>query len=62
MWPLYAGVAAYAVNMFATHGYHVFSPFKLVFACKPQDWLNLAFPPLEQSITIHYKESTRQNT
>ena len=47
MWPLYVDVAAYAVNTFAAPAILGFSPFELVFVCKPPDVLNLALPLLE---------------
>ena len=36
-WPLYASVAAYAMNTFVSRALNGFSPFELVFARKPRD-------------------------
>lgn len=41
MWPLYASVAAYAMNNSASEALAGISPYKLVFLQKPPDLLNL---------------------
>ena len=50
---LYADVAAYGVNTFASPALSDLSPFESVFVHKPPDLLNLAFPPLEQFSSLH---------
>ena len=35
------------------NNYQIFRPFKLVFVGMPPDWLNLAFPQLEQFVNAH---------
>ena len=47
-WPLYASVAAYAMNTFASKALQGFSPFELVFARKPRDLTSIQFKPLSE--------------
>ena len=47
-WPLYASVAAYAMNTFASKALQGLSPFELVFACKPRDLTAIQFKPLSE--------------
>ena len=47
-WPLYASVAAYAMNTFASKTLQGFSPFELVFARKPRDLMSVQFKPLSE--------------
>ena len=47
-WPLYASVAAYAMNTFASEALQGFSPFELVFARKPRDLTSVQFKPLSE--------------
>ena len=47
-WPLYASVAAYAMNTFASKALQGFSPFELVFARKPRDLMSVQFKPLSE--------------
>ena len=46
MWPLYASVAAYTMNTFASKALQGFTPFELVFARKPHDLSPIQFQPL----------------
>ena len=57
-WPLYASVAAYAMNTFASKALQGFTPFELVFARKPRDLSPIQFKPLaEYPIKLrHYVE------
>ncbi len=55
MWPLYAGISAFAMNTFASAALNGLSPFELVFARKPPDLTNLTFPPIE-GIPITHRE------
>ena len=48
MWQLYAAFAAYTMNTLVPPALSWFSPFELIFVCKPPDLLNLAFLPLQQ--------------
>ena len=48
MWPLYASVAAYAMNTFASEALAGISPYELVFLRKPPDLLNLTMPDFTQ--------------
>ena len=45
-WPLYASVAAYAMNTFASKALQGFTPFELVFVRKPRDLSSVQFKPL----------------
>ena len=45
-WPLYASVAAYAMNTFASKALQGLTPFELVFARKPRDLSSVQFKPL----------------
>ena len=47
-WPLYASVAAYAMNTFASKALQSFSPFELVFARKLRDLTSVQFKPLSE--------------
>ena len=47
-WPLYASVAAYAMNTFASKALQGFSPFELVFVRKPCDLTSVQFKPLSE--------------
>ena len=47
-WPLYASVAAYAMNTFASKALQSLSPFELVFARKPRDLTAVQFKPLSE--------------
>ena len=47
-WPLYASVAAYAMNTFVFKALQGFTPFKLVFAQKPCDLSSVQFKPLAE--------------
>ena len=45
-WPLYASVAAYAMNTFASKALQGLTPFELVFVRKPRDLSSVQFKPL----------------
>ena len=47
-WPLYASVAAYAMNTFASKALQGLTPFELVFARKPRDLSAVHFKPLAE--------------
>ena len=47
-WPLYASVAAYAMNTFASKALQGFMPFELVFTRKPRDLSSVQFKPLAE--------------
>ena len=47
-WPLYASVAAYAMNTFASKALQGLTPFELVFARKPRDLSVVHFKPLAE--------------
>ena len=47
-WPLYASVAAYAMNTFASKALQGLTPFELVFARKPRDLSSVQFKPLAE--------------
>ena len=47
-WPLYASVAAYTMNTFASKALQGLSPFELVFARKPRDLTAVQFKPLSE--------------
>ena len=47
-WPLYASVAAYTMNTFASKALQGFTPFELVFARKPHDLSPIQFKPLAE--------------
>ena len=53
-WPLYASVAAYAMNTFVSKALQGLTPFELVFARKPRDLSSVQFKPLaEYPIELH---------
>ena len=58
MWPLFAGVSAFAMNTFASEALNGLSPFELVFARKPPDLSNLTMGPIED-IPVDHKEYYR---
>ena len=58
MWPLFAGVSAFAMNTFSSDALNGFSPFELVFARKPPDLSNLTLPAIEE-IPVQYREYYR---
>ena len=47
-WPLYASVAAYAMNTFASKALQGLTPFELVFTRKPRDLSSVQFKPLAE--------------
>ena len=47
-WPLYASVATYAMNTFASKALQGLTPFELVFARKPRDLSSVQFKPLAE--------------
>ena len=55
MWPLFATIAAYATNTFASEALNGFSPFQLVFLRGPPDLTSLSFPKID-TIPVHYHE------
>jgi len=46
--PLYAGVAASAMNTFASRALQGFTPYELVFVHKPRDLTSINIKPLAQ--------------
>ena len=60
MWPLFATMAAYAMNTFASEALSGFSPFQLVFLRDPPDLTSLSFHKIDtirlniENITIYY--------
>ena len=55
MWPLFAAMAAYAMNTFASEALSGFSPFQLVFLRDPPDLTSLSFPEID-TIPVNYHE------
>ena len=55
MWPLFATITAYAMNMFASEAFSGFSPFQLVFLRDPPDLTSLSFPKID-IIPVNYCE------
>ena len=55
-WPLYAAIAAYAMNTYASDALQGLTPFELVFIRKPRILLGYKFKPLDEyPVTIrHY--------
>ena len=55
MWPLFATIATYAMNTFASEAFNGFSPFQLVFVHDPLDLTSLSFPKID-TIPVTYGE------
>ena len=55
MWPLFATIAAYAMNTFAFEALSSFSPFQLVFLLAPPDLASLSFLKID-TIPVNYCE------
>ena len=55
MWQLFATMAAYAMNTFASEALSGFLPFRLVFLRDPPDLTSLSFPKID-TIPINYRE------
>ena len=55
MWPLFATMAAYAMNTFASEALSGFSPLQLVFLRDPPDLTSLSFPKID-TIPVNYHE------
>ena len=55
MWPLFATMAAYAMNTFASEALSGFLPFQLVFLRNPPDLTSLSFPKID-TIPVNYHE------
>ena len=55
MWPLFATMAAYAMNTFASEALSGFSPFQLVFLRDPPDLASLSFPKID-TIPVKHRE------
>ena len=55
MWPLFATMAAYAMNTFASEALSGFSPFQLVFLRDPPHLTSLSFPNID-TILVKYRE------
>ena len=55
MWPLFATMAAYAMNTFASEALSGFLPFQLVFLRDPPDLTSLSFPKID-IIPVNYHE------
>ena len=55
MWPLFATMAAYAMNTFASKALSGFLPFQLLFLRDPPDLTSLSFPKID-TITVNYHE------
>ena len=53
MWPLFAIMAAYAMNTFASEALSGFSPFQLVFLRDPPDLKSLSFPKIGTILVQH---------
>ena len=53
MWSLFATIAAYAMNMFASKALSGFLPFQLVFLRDPPDLTSLSFPKID-TIPVNY--------
>ena len=55
MWPLFATMAAYAMNTFVSEALNGFFPFQLVFVHDPLDLTSLSFPKID-TIPVMYRE------
>ena len=55
MWPLFATITAYAMNIFASEALSSFSPFQLVFLRDPPDLTSLSFSKTD-TIPVNYRE------
>ena len=55
MWPLFATMAAYAMNTFASEALSGFSPFQLVFLRDPPDLTSPSFPKID-TIPVKHRE------
>ena len=55
MWPLFATMAAYAMNTFASEALSEFSPFQLVFLRDPPNFTSLSFPKID-TIPVKHRE------
>ena len=55
MWPLFASMAAYAMNTFASEALSGLSPFQLVFLRDPPDLTSLSFPKID-TIPVKHRE------
>ena len=55
MWPLFATIAAYAMNTFASKALSSFLPFQLVFVRDPPDLTSLSIPKID-TIPVNYCE------
>ena len=55
MWPLFATMATYAMNAFASEALSGFSPFQPVFLRDPPDLTSLSFPKID-TIPVNYCE------
>ena len=53
MWPLFATMAAYAMNTFASEALSGFSPFQLVFLKDRPDLSILSFPKIDTILVKH---------
>ena len=53
MWPLFATMAAYAMNTFASEALSGFSPFQLVFLRDPPNLTSLSFPKIDTILVKH---------
>ena len=53
MWPLFATMAAYAMNTFASEALSEFSPFQLVFLRDPPNLTSLSFPKIDTILVKH---------
>ena len=53
MWPLFATMAACAMNMFALEALSGFSSFQLVFLRDPLDLTSLSFPKIDTILVKH---------
>ena len=53
MWPLFATIAAYSMNTFASEALSGFSPFQLVFLRDPPDLISLSFPKIDTILVKH---------
>ena len=53
IWPLFATMAVYAMNTFASEALSGFSPFQLVFLRDPPDLTSLSFPKIDTILVKH---------
>ena len=58
MWPLFATMAVYAMNTFASEALSGFSPFQLVFHRDPPDVTSLSFPKIDTILQFIISKST----